>query len=388
VALACLAATPRAEAQRLYVAAATLESGGVDVAEVAELPVTVERWLSPTRAVVRYEGELATVRAELDTSDPSDFVQVGVGAATRLAGTGSWRVTMRPGTFAPVLRGSSAGVRIALPEGLPARFAIVPAGAVAGATRPTSGPWDDTLDDAAADGEGAIALPDELATCSRLRVHATRGGRATYRTDALASVVVRRVEGRWAAVDVSLEGYVVEGFVDLGQRCVEEGGVGLEEFASGGACYDGMTYGRRVRLAAGTDLYAGPRSSAPFATLRREAEALEPLYDLVGVGCATMPERCAVTTFAGGRTETSCVPAERRCTRSPAEPEGPAAWIVGLYDGDAEESLVLTGWVRAPAEQLPDADPTRRNPGGGVGGCRSERPGWPRPARGARMASH
>ncbi|MBN1771560.1 MAG: hypothetical protein JXB32_09880 [Deltaproteobacteria bacterium] len=145
-----------AAAQSFFLQAASLERDGEPVGEAARLPVEVVKWLDATSARVRHVDDGVTLEADVELTDPRDFLQAGVGSDQRLHGTGAWKVTMLRGTWAPVLRGSNDAIRIALPPELPVSWGRLVGKLPGAAAGPEGGPWS-----AAGAGEDAGSAGDE-----------------------------------------------------------------------------------------------------------------------------------------------------------------------------------------------------------------------------------
>lgn len=351
VAAASLWLCAPARAQSFHLYRATLADGGAEVGSVSGLAVVIA-WRTPTRARLRHQDLALAIEGDIDLAQPTVFLQAGVGRHVKLEGTWPWRVTMRRGTWAPVLRRGQRGIRIGLPRDLPAHGAWIPAGTSASSRAPGNAPWDET-ERISSVAEAAEPLPDCAGLTIFARPHADAPLWRPANTE--EGYVVRR-RGSWAEVEIRSRGFRVRGFARFSPDCEQD--AGLPEFPGiAGLAADGAVYGRSVRLPAGTRLFATVRSAQPFAVLRRPATALEPLYESPHVSCT-----------AGD------------CTREPPEPRGPARWLVSPATDDLGYRVELAGWVREPAEALADTYPSVRNSTSGIGSWTESLPDWPRPA--------
>lgn len=352
-----------AAAQSFHLQAASLERDGEPVGEVARLSVEVVRWLDGTTARVRHGDEAVTLEADVDLTDARDYLQAGVGADQRLRGTGSWKVTMLRGSWAPVLRGSAEAIRVALPGELPVSWGRLDGEVPGAGAVPEGGPWW-----AVAGGEGVESAGERsegqlMQHCPGLTVHSGPSLEEPGWTVPAGIHDIRKVglRGEWYEVQVRHAGFRLDGFVERSAAGCEGavgGGLGLGGVGTG--CGDGVAGGRVVRLAEGTRLYATADAAEPFATLHREGTGLEPVERTFARACRS----------EGG---------VERCERIaiPPLPTGFVRWIV--EPEGTEGGMVLTGFVHVPAEELPDQDIGAGSAVGGFGLCSPGFVDWPRP---------
>ena len=331
-----------ARGQSYWLHAATLRLEGHSVAQVSRLPVSLT-WSGATTAVARYADEAVALEAAIDLRDAETYLSAGVGVPVVLAQTDGWTLSMSTEAWAPVLGFQAGGTLIALPSPLPLRQALLPASTPGARTPPKDQAW-----------SWHREPNSDAAGCGGLEVAAAPGSPITWRLPPDAAVRLGAAGGQWRAAEVSVGGFSLKCVAPTTAACDADATGMLGLAGVGAGCGDGMARGRAVLLPAGTELFATATSARAFARLKRQTRALEPLFDPAAQRCSS-----------------------DRCRRIPPEPAGTARWIVDL-DCQRGPPVVLTGWVKVPAESLSDAEPPRRNPGGGFGLCSSPPSDWPR----------
>lgn len=328
-----------ARAQSWYVVHGNLSADGVVVGQLYGGRVTPTSWASDTAPRVAYTDDVVSMEAELSLTDRDTYVSVGVGRAATVQNGSPFRIEMRALSWAPLLGRAGGGVRVALPPGLPASSGVLSRAvdAPSGADRPSSA------------FQHAGPPPAFDPACGALTIRPRPDARApAWTTPGSAEWIQLGPErGGFTRAQVFVDGFVVHGWLQ-GAMPSCEGTIRLGDI--GTACGDGFGTGIVVTLPAGTELYASRTASTPFGRLRADAIGVEPLHGPTGQGCANGV-----------------------CRRVPAEPTGPAPWIVHAHAEGG--GWLITAWVRTPAEQL--ARPT--DPSSGFGGCWSPPSEWPRP---------
>ncbi len=317
-----------ARAEDLYVVRADVYDDQVAVGSIASMRIAVTGTDGDRIAFSHGDQELA-LEATLDLADAATQVQVGFAADAPLDVATPFAIHALEGSYAPLFAIDEAHVELALPADLPV--------GVASASRPIALP-DAAPRRAPFSTASDTGIGEQLTLCRGDVLRSAARGGARWRLPPSAMVIANgEPRGRTRPVRVIVEGFAVDGWLAI-RECHE--GMGIMTTGGSGGCNMSRTVGRRVMLRAGTALYASASGGDPFATILRGAIALEPVRGGLGQQCD----------------------ASGRCTRYPALPSGIARWIV-IVSSDQGEAM-LEGFVRTPAEQLRDADPTRRDAGG------------------------
>ena len=340
LALSC--SPQNAAAQSFFVFEAPIAPEGDVLGSLHDAPVTVVRWATPTEPVLQFEDadvslETSVELAEsMDPARPRARLVAGVRGRTTLP-VGPWTIRMSAGAWAPVRGADAAGVRIALPPGMPSSEATIPLGTRGARGRPSR----------AFDHPEASSRGFEL-VCASFEVRASAAPDAPRWTiPSTAAYRVRRVN-EVLTIEVRMEGFVLLGFVDrVPDRCDAE----LGRSGIGSSCGDGFTNGLVFQIPAGTPLYASSSSTEPFARARREIVGREILQTPRALACRTVPGETPV------------------CEPSPPEPRGHTTL---LFVGEGSASWSFHAEVRLPVETL-----ARATGVGGFGGCRVPLSDWP-----------
>lgn len=327
-----------AAAQSLHVIRAPLSVDGDDVGELWGAPVRLAGWEDDRRPLVRYADRDVRMRAAIDLAADRSYVVAGVGRAVTLRTDAPFRIEMRPSSWAPLAGRAPNGLRILLPEGLPAREAVLgPSRAVPSGAEPPAEAF-----------SHAGAPPSFDASCGTLALRARpRADAATWTVDGSRGAVHAGPQrDGFTRARFFVDGFVVHGWIEGALPTCEPV---IQGASFGTGCGDGYGQGIVVTLPAGTDLYASETATRPFATLRRAMVGIEPLHRLTARACANGV-----------------------CERMPPEPRGASRWILHSHRDDGGGWL-LTAWVRTPAEQL--ARPADGS--SAFGGCWAPPSGWP-----------
>ncbi|MBW2461812.1 MAG: hypothetical protein JRH11_09205 [Deltaproteobacteria bacterium] len=336
-----LAAPGVAFAQSFHLHEATVTSDGEALGQLFEAPVRITEWHSHTRPSIAYRDRVIAMRVAIDLTDPDTRLAAGVATRRAIRTASAFRIDMNAGTWAPVWGRRSDGVRIALPDGLPAREGVLPASPRMPAN--AAAPGEAFANRGPADGFQYA--------CTPIRV------RAQARADAELWLVegdrftldIGTERGGFTRARVFRDGFVVHGWIEGGAPECQMGGIHLAGVGTG--CSDGHGRGIVVTLPGGTALYATGDTRRPFGRLRAETQGIEPVYGVTAQACR-----------------------DSVCRRVPPEPTGAAPWIMHNHRRGGG-GWVITAWVRSPTEDL--ARPT--NARGGFGGCRSSATSWPQP---------
>jgi len=328
-------------AQSFHLHEATVTSGGEALGQLFEAPVRITGWSTDTRPTLAYRDRIIAMRVAADLAGPSTRLAAGVATRRPIRTTSAFRIDMNAGTWAPVWGRRSNGIRIALPEGLPAREGVLAPSPSMPANTEAPG---ETFANRGAAEEFQYA-------CTPFRM------RAQPRADA----ELWEVEGDQFTLDIGTErsgftrarvfrdGFVVHGWIEGGAPECHVVGIGLASMGTG--CSDGHGRGIVVTLPGGTALYATRDARRPFGRLRTETLGIEPVDGMTAEACR-----------------------DGVCQRVPPEPTGAAPWIMHNHRRGGG-GWVITAWVRTAAGDL--ARPA--NASGGFGGCRGGAGNWPRP---------
>jgi hypothetical protein len=344
-------------AQAFHLQSGTLSAGGVQVAEVSQIPVSVS-WVSSLHARVTFEDEALKVSGSIYMRSSEDFLMAGVGDEVLLEGTKGWRIRMLPGTWAPVMSGKKKGVRIALPEKFPIDRAFLPAGSSPAPSPPEFSPW--SYDEGySIETSGGLVEDDELLgqLCTD-RLYRKKGGKAFWKgLDSNADFLSAPIEkdGVWLKVRAYVSGFEVEGWIRA-EPC-QPAPFSSYGFGATSSCGDGFSSGPRVSLGEGTAFYASPKTPAKsfFAVVKKNIEALELDHDFscnpcFGLTDASLPEN---------------------------DPQKPPERGFVVEHEAGEGKIVLFGYIKIPLGELKIIEEGNPFPGGGFGMCRSQPESWP-----------
>ena len=336
----------RVDAQSFYAFEVPIAPEGAVIGRLSKAPVTLLRWATPTRPVLRFQDADVAFETTVDLdapeapAEPRAHIVAGVRARTTLA-AGLWNIRMSAGAWAPVRGLDATGTRVALPPGMPVPEATIPAGVPGAAGQPTNTAFH--FSSASARGF------DEFA-CGSFAMRATAAADAPQWTVPNGAFYrVRRARGA-ITIEARMDGFVVVGFVDSeAERC--EAMLGLTGIGS--SCGDGASRGLVVRVPSGTPLYASPSATTPFTRTRREILGRERLDGERAVACRTPPGGAPI------------------CTSTPPEPTGPATLLFLARDG-SRSPWSFEAHMRLAVETLP-----RVTNAAGFGSCGAPLTDWP-----------